>query len=57
MSHSEEIRCHPIRKSIKDICQYTGSNKINDYFGQIAKDQTLCRSYSNLQHVVKRSIN
>ena len=42
-----------MRKSIKDIGQYTSSDKINGIFGQIAKEQTLRRYYSRLQHVGK----
>ena len=42
-----------INNSIKDIGQCTRSNKINGYFGQNVKEQTLCRSYRPLQHVGK----
>ena len=42
-----------ISKPIKDSCQCTESNKIDGDFGQISKEQTLCRSYSPLLHVVK----
>ena len=37
---------------MKDIGQCTRSNKINGNFGNIAKEQNLCRSYRPLQHIV-----
>ena len=53
MSHSEKLLFHMIRKSIKHRDQCTGSNKMNDDFGRIAKEQTRCISYRYLQPVVK----
>ena len=57
MSHSEEMWCHPISKSIKYRVKFTSSNQINGDFGNIAKEQTLCRSYRPLQHVEKMDLN
>ena len=51
MSHDEETLPRSISKSIKDIGQFTRSNQINGNLRQIAKEQTLCRSHSPLQHV------
>ena len=38
MSHGEETRLRTITNSIKYRGQYTGSNKINGNFGQIANE-------------------
>ena len=56
MKNSEEILHGPIRKSRKDRCQCTRSNKINGNFVQMTKNKTLCRSYRPLQHLVKRGL-
>ena len=42
---------------MKDRGQCTSSNKVNGDFGQIAKEKTLCRSDSLIQHVVKIGLN
>ena len=57
MSHSKEISRCLIRTSIKDIGQCIGSNRIIGNIGKIAMEQTLCRYYSPLQHVVKMGLN
>ena len=41
----------------KYSCQYTRSNTMNGDFGQITKDQNMCRQYKLLQHLVKISLN
>ena len=40
-------------KSIRDSCQCIRLNKIDDSFGQITKEQTMCIYYRLLQHVRK----
>ena len=50
MNHSEEILSRLIRNKKKNTGQCTRSNKIKGGFGQIYREQTLCRSYNPLQH-------
>ena len=57
MIHSEEIWRCPISKSVKYIGQCKRSNQINGDFVKIAKEQSLCRSYMNLQHVGNIGLN
>ena len=57
MSHSEEILRRLIRKLIKDRGRCKRSNDINGNSGQIAKEQTMCRSYRAIQHVRKKGLN
>ena len=57
MSYSEEMWHLLIRKSIKYRGHCRRSNKINGDFGQIAKEQNMCRSYRPLQHVVEIGLN
>ena len=52
MSHSVEKWHQPIKKPIKYRCQCTISNKINSNFGHITKEQTMCRSYGPIKHVL-----
>ena len=41
----------------KTAVNLQGHNKINGDFGQISEKKTMCRSYSPLNHVVKRGLN